>query len=498
MSIIKKRSQTTEIDLDRFRGNKKKKKWWIIPLILILIAAAWYILPIIRAYNQATTEHQGDGGDVLQQSNQSDAKPINILLIGIGGEGHPGGSLADTIMVASVDPKTKNISLLSLPRDLYVTIPGKGKEKINAAHVSSSTNKGDGPAKLKQVVSSTLGIPIHYFVRIDFDGFKKVVDALGGVKIDVKKAINDQRYPDAKQVGYDPFVISAGTHTMNGTTALKYVRSRESTSDFDRARRQQEVLVAIKDKALSAQVLANPKKVTDIITILGKHILTDFSASEIDQLIALGRQFTSPTVRQFVFDSSEKGLLLSSRNEAGSFILVPRAGANDFSELQTFSQAYVQSPRIAPEKPVIKVIRGSATREMTTKVVNQLEWAGFTVQQAATADSTATTTSLIDASSGEKNESLTYLKNSFKVTPKTATASSTATPTATTTPVSTASPTTTSDPDFTLTVGSDIVKLLNTTTTQSSTDGHDVLQEALASPSTTYAKKEDTAGMTLE
>ncbi|HEY1074435.1 MAG TPA: LCP family protein, partial [Patescibacteria group bacterium] len=180
MSIVTKtKDNHSSVDLDRFR-QKKKRRWLFVLLGLILAVAVWFASTIFIAYNRATTTNTTGGSSILQGAGKKEEKgTINILLIGIGGASHPGGTLADTIMIASIDTTTQTVSLVSLPRDLYVTLPdGGGKEKINAAHSYGEKNwktKGGGPAMLKQVVSQVTGVPIHYFVRIDFDGFKKIV-----------------------------------------------------------------------------------------------------------------------------------------------------------------------------------------------------------------------------------------------------------------------------------------------------------------------------------
>ncbi len=167
---------------------------------------------------------------------------INILVLGIGGVGHEAPTLSDTMLVLSIDPQTKDTAMLSIPRDLYVKIPATGKyatqySKINAA------NAYGGPELAAKVVSSVIGVPIHYYILVDFSGFRQAVDAVGGVDVTVGKAIYDPEYPcDNEKGGYCPFSVAAGPQHMNGTVALRYARSRKSTSDFDRAARQQQII----------------------------------------------------------------------------------------------------------------------------------------------------------------------------------------------------------------------------------------------------------------
>ncbi len=415
-------NEPTHVDLDRFR--KKKRRWWIaLPLLAILIVGLWYVTTLFLAYRNATTANVGGGSVLLSNNangqNSSRDSRINVLFIGIGGENHSGGNLADSIMVASIDTKSKSVALLSIPRDLYVTIPGHGKDKINAAHsIGEDSGKGGGPALLKQTVSQTLGIPIHYFVRLDFSGFKEVIDNVGGIAINVKTAINDPLYPADSGAGYAPFKISTGLHTMDGATALKYARSRETTSDFDRARRQQEIVVAVKDKLLSTQVLANPQKVTNIISILGKHVLTDFSASETEQLIAILKGFNNPTIKNQVLGSTENNLVTGAMSSIGASIQIPRAGIDDFSEIKAFTQAYLASTAVSAEKPTVLIENAGTTKLVTSELQKQLEWAGFKVDLSDIPNTTDLQTTLYDTSKTKKPNSLAYFKDAYSLTAK--------------------------------------------------------------------------------
>ena len=165
----------------------------------------------------------------------------NILLLGIDKRAQElGASRTDTMIVATVDPETKTAAMLSIPRDLWVSIPSYSEGRINTAHFLGDRDDypGGGPALAKKTVQYALGIPIHYYVRINFEGFEKLVDAIGGISIDVKEAIHDEEYPDGNY-GYMTVDIPAGPQHMDGKTALQYARVRHGGSDFLRAKRQQ-------------------------------------------------------------------------------------------------------------------------------------------------------------------------------------------------------------------------------------------------------------------
>ncbi len=265
------------------------------------------------------------------------------------------------------------------------------------------------------MITDTFGIPIHYFVRMDFDGFRKIVDALGGVDINVKNAIYDPYYPNGTG-GYQTFSVKAGQQHMNGETALKYARSRQTTSDFDRARRQQEIVSAVKDKLMSPTILANPKKTTDLITIVGGHILTDFSAGEINQVVTIAKDMPNPTVYTKVLDTStELGLLKNGTSAGGAYIIVPTAGADDYRDVSLFLQGFFAIPRIKAEGATIELKNGGVKSSVLTDLKQRFEWAGLTVT-VSTESVESTKTELTD-NKQITPDTLTYFKKYLDLTP---------------------------------------------------------------------------------
>jgi LCP family protein required for cell wall assembly len=229
---------------------------------------------IISKSNGGAPALSGAKVDLTKLKGEGDGR-INVLLLGIGGAGHDGPNLSDTIMVMSIDPVTKNAAMLSIPRDLYVKLPAVAKygtqySKINAANVYG------GPQYAAKIVSGIIGVPIHYYILADFSGFRQAVDAVGGVDINVAKSLYDPLYPcDSENGKYCAVNIKAGLQHMNGAVALRYSRSRETTSDFDRAARQQQVIAAVRTKALQLSTLTNPVKLASLVDALGSHVKTD-------------------------------------------------------------------------------------------------------------------------------------------------------------------------------------------------------------------------------
>ena len=191
-----------------------------------------------------------------------DRDRINILLLGMGGKGHQGGYLTDTIMLASIQPSTKKVALISIPRDLAVPMENLGWRKINNVNAFAEVEKkGSGGLAISQALSDILGQPIDYFVRVDFEGFVNIIDKLGGVNVYVDNTLEDYRYPIMGMEEAEPYesrfehlYIEKGRQYMDGSLALKYVRSRHGGggegSDFARAKRQQKILQAVKSELL--------------------------------------------------------------------------------------------------------------------------------------------------------------------------------------------------------------------------------------------------------
>ncbi len=270
---------------------------------------------------------------------------INIMILGQGGPGHDGPYLTDTIIVASIKPSTKQVAMMSIPRDLLVTIPGYGNRKINNANAFGETkNPGKGPELTKTVIQNTFNIPIHYYVRVDFSAFEDLVDKVGGITIDVEKSFTDPEYPipgreDAFPISsrYKILKFESGVQTMDGKTALEYARSRHGNNgegnDYARSKRQQKVLLALKEKLMSFQVLVNPSTINDILSTLDSHIVTDLSLAEMINFAGLGRELNTSEIINLTLDDSPTGHLRPSYDAAGAFILTPKTG--DFEEINT-------------------------------------------------------------------------------------------------------------------------------------------------------------------
>jgi LCP family protein required for cell wall assembly len=229
---------------------------------------------------------------------------VNILLVGLDQrwEVQHRSFRTDTIMIASLRADTNEALLFSIPRDLYVEVPGHGKRRINIAHVLGETENypGGGPALLMDTIQQDFGIPLHGYVMIDFQGFRETVDLLGGVDIYVDKEIWDSHYPDDRG-GEITIHIPAGQQHMDSETLLIYCRTRHGSDDFDRMARQQKALVALGKKALSLQMLP---RLPELLQTMSHTFYTDLSPTKLIQLANMASQVNPDNIRPVVVDRS--------------------------------------------------------------------------------------------------------------------------------------------------------------------------------------------------
>jgi LCP family protein required for cell wall assembly len=227
---------------------------------------------------------------------------INFLLLGSDQrDGETSLPRTDTIIVATIDPDKRTAGLLSLPRDLWVTIPGYGNDRINAAfELGEATKRGGGPELVRRTVEELLGVPIHHYVLIGFAGFERLVNQVGGVIVDIERPIKDDEYPDqnysVRRIFFQP-----GLQRLDGETALWYVRTRHADSDFGRARRQQQFLLALRRQALQLDLLP---KAPSLLASLADAVKTDLRPAEILALARIAKDIDASQVVNRVVDET--------------------------------------------------------------------------------------------------------------------------------------------------------------------------------------------------
>lgn len=316
---------------------------------------------------------------------------ITILLLGMGGEGHEGPLLTDTILVASIQPSTKHATLVSIPRDLLIPLPNGGFEKVNAINAYAERDDGAGATAVRDALAQVLDLRIPYHVRVDFRGFAGLIDAVGGITMDVERTIDDPQYPIPGQESapwterFERLVIPAGRQHMDGALALKYVRSRHAIgvegSDFARVRRQQRLLVAVRDRVLGRGFLANPRSLLALLDTWRTHVATNLSPPELLRLSTFVPIITGEDATRVVLTDAPDGELVATR-WGGAYVLRPRDG--------TFEQirAIVRSALAAEKGPgphadgtplAVEIWNGTNVAGLAAETAASLTRDGFSV-----------------------------------------------------------------------------------------------------------------------
>lgn len=369
-------------------GIFKKYKWLILAVVIIFGALFW-----AGATSDSTVFNYVLG----QESNlETEDNRVNVLLLGIAGKGHDGPNLTDTIIVASYDLSTKKVSLISLPRDLW--LDGQ-KIKVNVLY-QTGLNKGSGLSLPKEEIGKILGLKIPYAVRVDFSGFTRAVDLVGGIDVEVERTFDDYSYPvpgkenelcgfkeeerdinneQAKALGieagrvrvlldpqgqiatasakpaanivytdlqvfrlfpcrFEHLSFKQGLTSMDGETALKFVRSRHGTNnegtDFARSKRQQLVIAAFKNKVFSAETLFSPQKMINLAKTLGDSVEMDIPQSQYMEFLKLAKK--TEGVKSYVINGEGKEPLLITPPvwQYGAWVLIPPN--NDYGKIHQY------------------------------------------------------------------------------------------------------------------------------------------------------------------
>lgn len=320
-----------------FWKSRKFKISLIVAFISLIGIGGFTYYKASSLFNKIST---GDGGllDGLFKG-EDDLKGfeegrINFLLLGMRGSNMPGGSLlSDTIMLVSVKPNDNKIAMVSIPRDLHAPIPGHGERKINSAtSLGESAGEGKGMELMKQVVENITGLPIHYVATANFQALRDIVNTLDGVVVHLDKPFSESsQFVEGNECG-GIFSLPAGDVRLNGEQALCYSRARYNSSDFDRARRQQDVLMAMKDKALSTGTLTDFSKVNGLFDIVGDNVKTNMEAWEMQKMFGIYQKMDNPGIIHKVIDNGKEGLLYSTTidtNDGPAYILLPKGGNFD-------------------------------------------------------------------------------------------------------------------------------------------------------------------------
>lgn len=419
-------------------GHGKKRQW--LKRVLIVLAVAIVVGLGFFGYKIYQTQKQllAGGGQAPavcdpnlppeKLAHEGDGR-INTLVVGIGGPEHTDGpNLTDTIMIASIDPVNHTASLLSVQRDLWVKVPGNGQTKVNAVYyygLNSSKSKDVNEARkaglqaLESTLEPVIGLPIHYYVLIDFAALRQAVNDLGGIDINVPKelAVYERLWDEGTGRNYT-LDVKAGQQHFDGTRALFFTRSRYTSprGDFDRTERQKLVMIAIKDKIFTAGTLSNPVKVVQLLDNLGNNIYTNFDSQSIKCLYRQIGQIPSANIDSLDMAAPPNNLLTTG-SYGNSSIVKPTAGLFEYDEIQAFLRKSLPDGFLTRENASVAIYNATDRAGLATDQADILKSYGYNVVTVDTATNITnpSKTVIVDLSKGKDRYTLNYLQKRYGV-----------------------------------------------------------------------------------
>jgi LCP family protein required for cell wall assembly len=293
---------------------------------------------------------------------------LNVLLLGIDSRGDSSQTQnTDTMIVLSLDPVNKTAAMLSIPRDTYIDRPGVFVDKINAAYAFG------GPDLSRRVVEDLLGIRVNAYALVDFDAFTRIVDAVGGVVIDVKRPVRDEAYP-TPDYGIERLDITAGPQLMDGSTALRFARSRHDANDYSRAQRQQLVLSALRTRLTDGEFLGGLPRLVDRV---GSAVQTNFDPANVLPLAQFGSGIDGEAIRSEVLypcGGSYPHCELQASGGDGGFYLMP-----DRAKIRDLAAALFYDPQVKLEGASVEVRSAGARNGLAKSIADRLTERAFMV-----------------------------------------------------------------------------------------------------------------------
>jgi LCP family protein required for cell wall assembly len=313
---------------------------------------------------------------------------ISIMLLG--GDRLPGqiGWRTDTMIYVRIDPATKVVGMLSIPRDLWVEIPGYGYNRLNTADYTGESEgyPGGGPALLNATLLQNLGISFDHYVRVNFEGFQRIIDILGGIDVDVECAVElwgaDPDNPGGwKKIGYVP----AGMQHLEGLTALRYAQCRYNTPVFDRDLRQQKVLFAVRDRVLELGIPGLLSRALELMGTMRDMVQTDLGPTGITSLAQLVPEIPPANVNKSNIDLS---MAPQWTTPEGAWVMLP-----DREKIAPVIMGLLDPPaesvNLLKQEGAKVVLRNGTPREgWARQIADRLELRGFQIMEFAPADRT--------------------------------------------------------------------------------------------------------------
>lgn len=373
----------------KIETSGKKKKWplfLVLGIILVILCGLGFLVykGIILSKNIG---FNFNANDIItpqkdpELAKDSSGKYTNLLIVGVDTRDKTDLLNTDTLILASYNHESKDIVMISIPRDFNVGINGNTWfNRINSVYASAEKRaKGSGMMALRKTIEEVTDMEIQYHAMVDFNGFVKIIDAVGGVDINVENSFTDYQYPEG--YSYKTISFKAGPQTMDGQTALEYARSRHSQqnnegSDFSRAKRQQKVIVALQEKILNTSTLTNPKSLMGIFSSVANNIkVSEFTIDDIQAGLNLAKDFQNNNGRSYslVLDPSAGNYSLIAVNikEDGAYGIQPKLGLGQYTDIKKYVQLFLLHPQLYSEKATVYVYNvGLGAQEASKKVAD--------------------------------------------------------------------------------------------------------------------------------
>lgn len=352
---------------------------------------------------------------------------INVLMMGRGGGYHHAPDLTDTMILASIDPVNNTATMLSIPRDLWIKTAKYGQMKINAAWQAGefaylgeiapgSTDTQaikQGFESVDQAVETVLGVPVHYNLLVNFDGFKKAIDTVNGVTVNVPAALIDPSI--AWENGGSSVIAQAGSQQFNGKQALLYVRSRQTSNDFARSERQRAVMMGLKDKVDNLGTLSNPIKISSLLNTFGNNVQTDLSLNNASRLYGIVKKIEASKVSS-VGLADPPNQYVATAPIRGRSAVVPKAGLFNYGDIQTFVRGQLKDGYIVKENAKVVVLNGSGQAGKAEATATMLKSYGYNVVKTGElTNKNYRATTLVDLSKNRAKYTKNYLQKRFNV-----------------------------------------------------------------------------------
>ncbi len=414
------------------RAKKQKKKSWpkrifkILGILLLLAVIGFGVRFALDLARMTGSSNPFAFLGALQRTPlKNDNGRVNFLVAGNSADnvGHAGGELTDSIMLLSMDTKKNTAMMLSIPRDLWVDVPGYGHSKINAAYARG------GMETLKDVVEDNLDLEVHYTALINYAAFRDLVDAVGGITITInssdRRGIYDSSLDWTSRTCCALAKYPNGPVQLNGKQALNLARARGEgrgsygfpQADFTRTEHQRLMLLGIREKAMSSSTLLNPVKLSNMMSAIGTNVSTDVQLKEIQSMIEYGKEIDVNKIDSYNINTlaGANKTMLQNDMIGGQSVLVPAAGIDDYSEIAAQLKKVFNATPVTKEAARTVVLNGTDAVGLARQQGSRLKQIGVDVVIESDATVQPKTT-IVDNSKGKKPATIDELKKRYSAT----------------------------------------------------------------------------------